>query len=249
MLVGTQIPPIPTFNEIRPANEGSWKGPSDEEYKVQQDRRKIFKSMPLSKHPYLGTLGNLNKQEMEGFHSAGILFWREGPTSIDVLMGCEDRWRKWGDSGPIGTPTRGLVLLGGMRNSIDETPRDVAVREAMEESGNVFGGKTQAQLLGLSGHIAWIPASKYCLHFFQVTDEDDMAVDSRFNQLSRGPAGGPIAKEPAMVALRWVPLAALREAARGRRGAGADTVHDFTLDMIRTLEQVTLKRTNACINA
>ena len=61
-----------------------------------------------------------------------------------------------------------------------------------------------------------------------------MDVDARFNSLPRGPAGGPVPDEPAMVALAWVPLPALLDdAERGRpRTAMA---HDFSRTMIRTL--------------
>ena len=61
-----------------------------------------------------------------------------------------------------------------------------------------------------------------------------MDVDARFNSLPRGPAGGPVPDEPAMVALAWVPLPALLDdAERGRPRTAM--VHDFSRTMIRTL--------------
>ena len=148
----------PTFQEIPPANEGEWRGPTQAEYNEQQRRRKAFKSLPLSDSPYLRANGSLDEQELKGFHSAGILIWRKGANGIEILMAWEDRWKRWGDTGPIGQPSRALVLLGGMRNDATERPRDVAVREAMEESGHLFGAATQAQLRAMDGHVAWIPA-------------------------------------------------------------------------------------------
>jgi hypothetical protein len=122
-----------------------------------------------------------------------------------------------------------------MRNTEEETPRDVAVREAMEESGDMFSSATKQKLTSMSGYVAWIPASKYCLFFHELTDPEDMDVDRRFNQLPRGRAGGPIEKEPAMVALAWVPL---EEMLGARAWQAKEHVHNFTLDMFRTLDSI-----------
>ncbi len=226
----------PTFAEIPPANEAPWKGISEEDYERRQKERAAFKRLPLSKSPYLRMNGGFDQQELAGFCAAGVLFWRRGMEGMEVLMVWEDRWDKWGKSGPIGTPTRGLVLLGGMRDTKKESPRDVAVREALTESKRVFSGVTQMKLECMAGTVAWLPRSKYCVHFFQVTEDEDMDADSRFNALPRGRAGGPIPSEPAMVALAWVPLRTVLEEARGQKPAGGGSVHEFALDMFRTLD-------------
>jgi hypothetical protein len=236
------LPIPPTFADIPPANEEPWIGPSNAEYMREQEKRRVFKRLPFAANPYLRADGKIDRQEHVGFHAAGILFWRSGPDGIEVLMAWEDRWKKWGNSGPIGIPTRALVLLGGMRNTEQETPRDVAVREAVEESGDMISSATKLNLATLSGYVAWIPASKYCLYFHELTEPADMDVDRRFNELPRRRAGGPIEKEPAMVALAWVPLQGILDAADARARVGNEeghaAVHPFTRDMFRTLQTI-----------
>ena len=106
------LPIPPTFADIPPANEEPWIGPSNAEYMREQEKRRVFKRLPFAANPYLRANGKIDRQEYVGFHAAGILFWRSGPDGIEVLMAWEDRWKKWGNSGPIGIPTRALVLLG-----------------------------------------------------------------------------------------------------------------------------------------
>ena len=167
----------PSFQEIPPANKEPWQGISDADFQRRQKERAVFKRLPLSKNAYLRENGSLDQQEIAGFSAAGILFWRRGTGGIEVLMVWEDRWDKWAASGPIGDPTRGLVILGGMRNHFKETPRDVAVREALEENKHIFGGVTQMRLERMTGYVAWLPRSKYCLHLFEITEEEDDDFD------------------------------------------------------------------------
>ncbi len=123
-----------------------------------------------------------------------------------------------------------------MRNTLQESPRGVAVRKAIEESGEIFSTATQMKIESMNGFVAWMPQSKYCLHFFEIEDEDDMNVDKRFNALPRSRAGGPNKDSRPTVALTWVPLSGLVDVARQRHPSlESALVHKFTLDMIRQL--------------
>jgi hypothetical protein len=229
------FPRLPTFDEMPPGNEGIWTGISHAVYQQQEDiRKEEFRCLPISYHPYLRAQGDLNRQEMDGFSAAGILFWRNGQAGIDVLMTCEDIWKKWSDDGPVGTPKRVLNFLGGKRDSRAETPVEVAIRKAMQESGDIFGARLQEQAKNLS-YVAWIPKSKYCLFFHEITDERDFDVDRRFNELPRPQFGGPIPDAPAMVALMWVPLAALLNATHSMTPA---PLEHFMRSTFRTLDSI-----------
>jgi len=157
-------------------------GLSEEEWRGMQEKRKAFKHLPFNRNPYTGHDGKLQEQEQACFCAAGFFTWRLGRHEAEVLMVWEDRKGR-----------RLLNFPGGNRNTAEEGPQQVAIRETIEETAFLLSSETISAMAS-SLPVIWIPKSKYALYVFELpTDCTDGDVDTRFASLQRGEAGGPLA--------------------------------------------------------
>ncbi|KAL6041371.1 hypothetical protein QOT17_024962 [Balamuthia mandrillaris] len=114
---------------------------------------------------------SLRNTEVAGYRAGGVLLFSHMPTTSPgstkaephVLIGKELRSSR---SDPIGQ--LGFCLLGGKRDESDLDPAETALREFVEESGNVLTTsqkeQLRAQMTSPSADIFWYLPAKYCLY-------------------------------------------------------------------------------------
>jgi hypothetical protein len=118
-----------------------------------------------------------------------------------------------------------------MRNYMKETCKEVALHRATQESGHLLSEGTRRRFLEGSHPVAWLPGSKYCLYLLEITEAEDMDIDRRFKELPRPRVGGPLAEEPEIVGLDWVPLKSVLRDSRLK-------IHRFSRDMFVALDRL-----------
>lgn len=195
---------------------------SDAEYNAKQEIRKVFKRKDTSPLPRV-MQGPVNPETRDepGFAAAGVFLWGVNPKSgrVEVLMAWEDRWPN--DSGPPAPPDRKLNFLGGCRDEESQTPRQVAIREMEEESGEELSG----DVLPLLGDAVWVPECKYWLFIQEV---DRASPDFRDPALRRFSLGN---FSDMIVGIRWVDC----EEIMGPMDPSA--FHEFAMGMVDVLHK------------
>ena len=214
----------PSLEDV-PCHTG-W-GLSDQEWRAMQEKRRAFKGLPCSRTPYTRYNGELEEQERACFCAAGFFLWRLGEHEAEVLMVWEDREGR-----------RLLNFPGGNRDTVEEQPLEVAVRETNEETAFLLSEETlNAMRSAASMPVIWIPTSKYVLHVLELgrhpANVNGNIVD-QFANLERGTAGGPLpllqrGGDPGVMGLAWVRASDLL-------ANRPDNFHPFTQTMIRNLK-------------
>ncbi|KAJ1479513.1 hypothetical protein T484DRAFT_1902690 [Baffinella frigidus] len=141
---------MPPFEVVKHAER--WGMSEDKYQRLQAKKTAGFKKIKTSWVPKI-VLNIPGIVDEPGFAAAGVLLWRDNPKngSPEVLMAIEDRWDRRKGSCPPSMPDlgpgRGLNFIGGCRDADSQAPREVAIREMIEETA----GGLSANELDLKG--------------------------------------------------------------------------------------------------
>ncbi|KAL6062554.1 hypothetical protein QOT17_012150 [Balamuthia mandrillaris] len=167
---------------------------------------------------------SLRNTEVAGYRAGGVLLFSHMPTTSPgstkaephVLIGKELRSSR---SDPIGQ--LGFCLLGGKRDESDLDPAETALREFVEESGNVLTTsqkeQLRAQMTSPSADIFWYLPAKYCLYLLPLpptaTPEWAVRLPERHKlavgQPSENGDEGLLSVHKEMESLHWIRLSHL----------------------------------------
>ena len=181
-LVETEMPisspPSSSFaSTIRPEARGALKA----------ELRKIN----VSRESYVEP--ELRECDAQGFMAAGVLLciW-DYNDGLNVLLAKEQR--------KPGQPPM-LNFIGGKRDSLSESARQTAMREAVEETGGLLSQATRRAILTARGPVLWDGGGKYVVFVVETA-----AADSNLPRRLEERGGPPDPGDASLIGVGWRPL-------------------------------------------
>lgn len=134
---------------------------------LKRKKCSVFQALKkkTSKHPYLSDA--LKSPEREGFAAAGFVLCKREDGEVHLLLERELR-----ECGGL------LKFLGGKRHHFtDKSPIEVATKKINEETGYFLHRETLRDMNNSTQLVYWDARSKYVLYFYELTSQDEMAID------------------------------------------------------------------------